>query len=107
MDETARVRRFPTPWSIEETRRVASSSMTRNGYLEAAFPIVSHYKTRRRTNKLLRHAFKFANPPFDKAAAPLTAVIRCSVTIPSIARRSASGRERCGMLLIARVLGRG
>ena len=77
MDETARVRRFPTPWSIEETRRVASSSMTRNGYLEAAFPIVSHYKTRRRTNKLLRHAFKFANLPFDKAADPFTAVIRC------------------------------
>jgi hypothetical protein len=27
------------------------------GYLEAVFAIVSHYKTRRKTNKLLRHAF--------------------------------------------------
>jgi hypothetical protein len=27
------------------------------GYLEAVFGIVDHYRTRRRTNKLLRHAF--------------------------------------------------
>ena len=47
------------------------------GYLEAVFAIVSHYKTRRKTNKPLRHAFKFANLPFDKAADPFTAVIRC------------------------------
>src|SRR4029077_7046740 len=31
------------------------------GYLEAVFAIVEHYKARRRTKKLLRHAFKFAN----------------------------------------------
>ena len=37
-----------------------------------------HYKVRRRTNKLLRHAFKFANLPFDKNANPFTAVIRCT-----------------------------
>jgi hypothetical protein len=48
------------------------------GYLEAVFAIVSHYKRRRKTNKLLRHAFKFANLPFDKAADPFTAVIRCT-----------------------------
>jgi hypothetical protein len=48
------------------------------GYLEAVFAIVSHYKTRRKTNKLFRHAFKFANLPFDKRADPFTAVIRCT-----------------------------
>ena len=42
------------------------------------FAIVEHYKVRRRTNKLLRHAFKFANLPFAKNANPFTAVIRCT-----------------------------
>ena len=48
------------------------------GYLEAVFAIVEHYKVRRRTKKLLRHAFKFANLPFAKNADPFTAVIRCT-----------------------------
>ena len=48
------------------------------GYLEAVFAIVEHYKVRGRTKKLLRHAFKFANLPFDKNADPFTAVIRCT-----------------------------
>ena len=48
------------------------------GYLEAVFAIVEHYKVRRRTKKLLRHAFKFADLPFDKNANPFTAVIRCT-----------------------------
>jgi len=48
------------------------------GFLEAVFAIVEHYKVRRRTNKLLRHAFKFANLPFDKNANPFAAVIRCT-----------------------------
>jgi hypothetical protein len=48
------------------------------GYLEAAFAIVEHYKVRRRTTRLRRHAFKFANFPLDKAADPFTAVIRCT-----------------------------
>ena len=30
------------------------------GYLDAVFAIVKHYKVRRKTKKLLRHAFKFA-----------------------------------------------
>ena len=47
-------------------------------YLEAVFAIVEYYRTRRRTNKLLRHAFKFANLPFDKNANPFAAVIRCT-----------------------------
>ena len=48
------------------------------GYLEAVFAIVEHYKRRRRTNRLLRHAFKFANLPFDRKADPFTTVIRCT-----------------------------
>jgi hypothetical protein len=48
------------------------------GYLEAVFAIVEHYKVRRRTKRLLRHAFAFADLPFDKNADPFTAVIRCT-----------------------------
>jgi hypothetical protein len=48
------------------------------GYLEAVFAIVEHYKVRRRLNRLLRHAFKFANKPRDKNADPFSAVIRCT-----------------------------
>ena len=48
------------------------------GYLQAVLEIVEHYKVRRRTNKLLRHAFKFANLPFAKNADPFSAVIRCT-----------------------------
>jgi hypothetical protein len=57
------------------------SSRTRDavyGYLETVFDIVKHYEVRRRTRKLLRRAFKFANLPFDKNADPFTAVIRCT-----------------------------
>jgi hypothetical protein len=48
------------------------------GYLEAVFAIVEHFKVRRRTTTLLRHAFEFANLPLDKNADPFTAVIRCT-----------------------------
>jgi hypothetical protein len=44
----------------------------------AVFAIVRHYKVRRRTNKLLHNAFKFAGLPFDRNADPFTAVIRCT-----------------------------
>ena len=47
-------------------------------YLEAVFAIVEHYKVRRKTNKLLRHALEFADLPFDKHADPFTTVIRCT-----------------------------
>jgi hypothetical protein len=50
------------------------------GYLEAVFAIVKHYKVRRRTKKLLRHAFEFAGLPFDEDADPFTAIIRCPRT---------------------------
>lgn len=48
------------------------------GYLEAVYGIVMHYKVRRKINRLLRHAFKFAGLPFDANADPFTAVIRCT-----------------------------
>jgi hypothetical protein len=80
------------------------------GYLDAVFAIVYHYRTRRRTKKLLRHAFKFANLPFDKNADPFTAVIRCTCgdaadnkTISKWARalRYASRRKKPEMRLKA------
>jgi hypothetical protein len=48
------------------------------GYLEAVFAIVQHYRVRRRTKRLLRHAFEFADLPFNKHADPFSAVIRCT-----------------------------
>jgi hypothetical protein len=48
------------------------------GYLGAVFAIVEHYKVRRKTKKLLRYGFEFAELPFDKHADPFTAVIRCT-----------------------------
>jgi hypothetical protein len=48
------------------------------GYLEAVFAIVEHYKVRRRTKRLLRHASVFADQPLDKNTDPFTAVVRCT-----------------------------
>jgi hypothetical protein len=48
------------------------------GYLEEVSAIVEHYKARRKTNRLLRHAFKLAGIPVDENADPITAVIRCT-----------------------------
>jgi hypothetical protein len=47
-------------------------------YLAAVFSIVTHYKIRRLTNRLLRHAFKFADRPFEENADSFKAVIRCT-----------------------------
>jgi hypothetical protein len=47
-------------------------------YLQAVFAIVMHFKVRRRTKRLLRHAFEFADLSFDKKADPFTVVIRCT-----------------------------
>jgi hypothetical protein len=49
-----------------------------NEYPEAVFAMVQHYKVRRKTKKVLRHAFKFAGLPFDRNAEPFTTVIRCT-----------------------------
>ena len=72
-----------TRW-LEKVRRAWGEFQTSRardavyGYLEAVFAIVMHYKVRRRTNRLLRHAFEFANLPFDKNVDSFTAVIRCT-----------------------------
>jgi hypothetical protein len=72
-----------TRW-LEKVRRASGEcqrSRARDaiyGYLEAVFAIVMHYKIRRRTTRLLGHAFKFADRPFDRNADSFTAVIRCT-----------------------------
>jgi hypothetical protein len=48
------------------------------GYLDAVFAIVEHYRVRRRTNRLLRHAAKFSGLPLENNADPFAAVIRCT-----------------------------
>jgi hypothetical protein len=45
-------------------------------YLDAVFSIVMHYKVRRRSKRLLRHAFRFAKLQFVKNVDPFTALIR-------------------------------
>jgi hypothetical protein len=75
----ARLRRW-----LEKVRRARDdfqASRARDAvyaYLEAVLTIVEHYRVRRRTNRLLRHAFKFANLSVDKNADPFSAVIRCT-----------------------------
>jgi hypothetical protein len=75
----ARIRRWfekiRDVWNQFQTSR---ASDTVYGYLEAVFAIVTHYRVRRRTKKLLRHACKFAELPFDRNADPFSAVIRCT-----------------------------
>lgn len=48
------------------------------GYLTAVFEIVERYNRRRKTEELLRCAFKFAGLAVDAKADPFTAVIRCT-----------------------------
>jgi len=55
------------------------ASRARDGvyaYLKEVSAIVEHYKVRRKTKTLLRHAFKFAGLPFDENAGAFAAVIR-------------------------------
>ena len=47
-------------------------------YLAAVAAIVEHYKVRRKTSRLLRHAFEFAGLPFESKAEPFSAIIRCT-----------------------------
>jgi hypothetical protein len=72
---TWRFRKVCDAWSDFQANRARDAVY---GYLEAVFVIVQHYKVRRRTKKLLRHAFKFADLSFDKNADPFTAIIRCT-----------------------------
>jgi hypothetical protein len=48
------------------------------GFLQEIFKVVEHYRVRRRTKRLLRSAFEFANLPFDQNADPFSVVIRCT-----------------------------
>ena len=75
----ARLRRW-----LEKVRRAWEDSQASRArdvvylFLQAVFAIVEHYRVRRRTKRLLRCAFKFANLPLDKNADPFSAVIRCT-----------------------------
>jgi hypothetical protein len=62
-------------WHAFQTSRARDAVYA---YLEAVFTIVMHFKVRRRTKRLLRHAFGFADLSFDQRADPFTAVIRCT-----------------------------
>jgi hypothetical protein len=48
------------------------------GFLQEIFTVVEHYRVRRRTKRLRRYAFEFANLPFDQNADPFGVVIRCT-----------------------------
>ncbi len=66
---------------VSHARKQFQASRTRDAvypYLAAVAAIVEHYKVRRKSKTLLRHAYKFAGLPFDKDADPFTAVIRCT-----------------------------
>ena len=67
------LKKVSAAWDEFQTTRARDAVY---GYLEAVFAIVEHYRTRRRTNNLVRHAFEFADQPLDKNADPFTAVIR-------------------------------
>ena len=70
-----RLEKIRDAWNEFQAKRARDAVY---GYLEAVFAIVEHYKVRRRTKRLRRHAFKFAELPFDRNADPFTAVIRCA-----------------------------
>ena len=72
---TRRLAKIRAEWDVFQASRARDAVY---GYLEAVFAIVKHFKVRRKTKKLLRHAFKSAGLSFDKNADPFTAVIRCA-----------------------------
>jgi len=80
-DRTAKVRlgrrleRVRDAWDEFQATRARDAVY---GYLEAVFRNSHALQVRRRSNSLLRHAFKFANFPFDGSADPITAIIRCT-----------------------------
>jgi hypothetical protein len=70
-----RLEKIRDSWDVFQASRARDAVY---GYLEAVFEIVVHYKVRRKTKKLLRQAFKFADLTFDKTADPFTTIIRCT-----------------------------
>jgi hypothetical protein len=91
--------RISSAWDDFRTSRTRDAVY---GYLRAVFAIVEHYRVRRRTKRLLRQAFKFANLPFDRNADPFTAVIRRTCAILPIVKQSANRRGHCGMSPVAK-----
>jgi hypothetical protein len=72
---TRRLEKVRDAWNEFQANRARDAVY---GYLSSVFVTVMHYKARRKTKKLLRHAFGFAEQPFDKKADPFSAVIRCT-----------------------------
>ncbi len=71
---------------VRDAWKQFQASRTRDsvyGYLEQVSVVVEHYKARRKTKTLLRHAFKLAVVSFDENADPFTAVIRATCEVDS------------------------
>ncbi len=80
-DEAPEVRLTRRLEKIRKAWRDFRSNRARDavyGYLAPVLSIVEHYKVRRKNSKLLRHAFEFADLPFNKNADPFTTIIRCT-----------------------------
>jgi hypothetical protein len=72
---TRRLEKIRDAWDDFQASRTREAVY---GYLEAVLAIVEHYKMRRRTTRLRRHAFKFANLPLNNSSYLFTGVIRCT-----------------------------
>ncbi len=72
---TQRLERICDAWNDFQSSRARDAVY---GYLASVFAIVQHYKVRRKTRMLMRHAFEFADLLFDRNADPFTAIIRCT-----------------------------
>jgi hypothetical protein len=70
-----RLEKIRAAWEDFQASRIRDAVY---GYLTAVFETVMHYKVRRKSKKLLRQAFKFADLRLHKTADPFTAVIRCT-----------------------------
>jgi len=70
-----RLEKIREAWNDFQSRRARDAVY---GYLAHVLAIVEHYKVRRKTSKLLRHASEFADLRFDQNADPFTAIIRCT-----------------------------
>ncbi len=71
-------RRFETVCNAWKQFQASRARDALYPYLAAVAAIVEHYKGRRKTSRLLRHAFKLAGLQFDENADPFTAVFRCT-----------------------------
>ena len=72
---TRRLEKIGEAWNDFQSSRARDAVY---GYLATIFAIVNHYKARRETRRLLRHAFEFADLPINMNADPFTAIIRCT-----------------------------